>query len=136
MKFRIDDSNLFNEIGLEKLKELSTEFYRRVQADDDPEFSAIFDRDLSEAVQNQFEFFAQRFGGPQLYTQRKGHPALRMRHAHFKITRHAAQRWVMHMQEAMQAVGIKPEHQERMLEFFQSTADFLVNLDEEGQQLY
>lgn len=136
MRLRIDDDNIFEKLGLEKLQELSTEFYRRVQADDDPEFKAIFDRNLDEAVQNQFEFFAQRFGGPNLYTQRKGHPALRMRHAHFKITKRAAERWVMHMREAMAAVAIPEDIRARMDEFFVSTAEFLVNLDDEGKQLY
>ena len=136
MRLRIDDDNIFEKLGLAKLQELSTEFYRRVQADDDPEFKAIFDRDLGEAVQNQFEFFAQRFGGPQLYSQRKGHPALRMRHATFRITKHAAERWVMHMREAMAVVGIPEEIRARMDEFFVSTAEFLVNLDDEGKQLY
>jgi truncated hemoglobin YjbI len=136
MRLRIDDDNIFEQLGLPKLQELSTEFYRRVQADEDPEFKAIFARDLSEAVQNQFEFFAQRFGGPQLYTQRKGHPALRMRHADFKITRRAAERWVMHMRDSMAAVGIPDNIRERLDEFFVSTAEFLVNLDEAGEKLY
>src|SRR5215218_5526411 len=103
MRFRIDDVNIFELLGLPKLVELSTEFYRRVAADTDPEFQHIFDRDLSEAVQNQFEFFVQRFGGPPMYQQRKGHPALRGRHAGFAITKHAADRWLMHMRDSMEA---------------------------------
>ena len=136
MRLRIDDDNIFEQLGLAKLQELSTEFYRRVQADEDPEFKAIFTRDLSEAVQNQFEFFAQRFGGPALYTQRKGHPALRGRHANFRITKRAAERWVLHMREAMDTVGIPAGIRERMDEFFVSTAEFLVNLSDEGEKLY
>ena len=136
MRFRIDDDNIYAKLGLPKLQELSTEFYRRVQADEDPEFRAIFDRDLSEAVQNQFEFFAQRFGGPPLYQQRKGHPALRGRHAGFVITKHAAERWLMHMREAMAAVKIPEDIRARMDEFFVSTAEFLVNVDDEGKKLY
>jgi len=136
MRLRIDDDNIYEKLGLAKLQELSTEFYRRVAADDDPEFRAIFDRDLSEAVQNQFEFFAQRFGGPQLYSQRKGHPALRARHATFAITKRAADRWLGHMREAMAAVEIPEDIRARMDEFFVSTAEFLVNVDEEGKQLY
>jgi truncated hemoglobin YjbI len=136
MRLRIDDDNIYEKLGLAKLQELSTEFYRRVQADEDPEFKAIFDRNLDEAVQNQFEFFAQRFGGPPLYTQRKGHPALRGRHTGFQITRRAAERWVMHMREAMAAVEIPEDIRGRMDEFFVSTAEFLVNLDDEGNKLY
>jgi truncated hemoglobin YjbI len=136
MRFRIDDVNIFEQLGLDKLKELSTEFYRRVAADEDEEFRHIFDRDLSEAVQNQYEFFAQRFGGPPLYQQRKGHPALRGRHAGFAITRRAAERWLMHMREAMKVVQIPEDISSRLDEFFVSTAEFLVNVDDEGQKLY
>jgi len=136
MAFKIDEVNIFELLGLEKLKELSTEFYRRVQADEDPEFRAIFARDLSEAVQNQYEFFAQRFGGPPLYQQRKGHPALRQRHAGFAITRRAADRWLQHMRESMEAVGIEADTSARLEEFFASTAEFLVNQGEQGEKLY
>ncbi|MDQ3024363.1 MAG: globin [bacterium] len=136
MRFRIDDDNIYEKLGLDKLKELSTEFYRRVAEDTDPEFQHIFDRDLSEAVQNQFEFFAQRFGGPPLYTQRKGHPALRGRHAGFAITKRAAEIWLGHMREAMSAVGIPQDIYERLDEFFVSTAEFLVNVDEDGEKLH
>lgn len=37
-------------------------------------------------VSLRFQFFIQRWGGPPVYSQRKGEPALRARHAPFPIT--------------------------------------------------
>jgi truncated hemoglobin YjbI len=129
--FRIDEKNLFEELGLEKLIELSTEFYTRVYADTDPEFRGMFPVSMEQAIQNQYEFFAQRLGGPPLYSQRKGHPALKRRHVDFKITRRMADKWMGYMREAMAHVQLSDDHRERLDEFFASTAAFLINVEEE-----
>ena len=65
-------------------------YRRQVFDDDDPEhydtFRVWFEGTSKEdAIQNQYEFFIQRFGGPPLFSERKGHPALRARHARFGI---------------------------------------------------
>src|SRR5438552_4835961 len=121
MAFKVDQTNLFEELGLDTFVRLSTEFYRRVAEDTDEEFRAIFARDLTDAVQNQYEFFVQRFGGPQLYSERKGHPALRSRHAGFSITARAAERWLAHMRASMEAVGIPADAREKLDEFLVHT---------------
>ena len=77
--FKIYDSNTFEELGPELIVRLSTAFYNRVYDDPDEWFTSMFPPDKGQAIQNQYEFFIQRFGGPQLYSQRKGHPALRQR---------------------------------------------------------
>ncbi|KAH0904416.1 hypothetical protein HID58_043919 [Brassica napus] len=56
---------------------------------------------LHSVIQNQYEFFVKRMGGPPLYSQRKGHPALIGRHHPFPLTHEAAERWLQHMQNAM-----------------------------------
>jgi truncated hemoglobin YjbI len=135
-KFRIDDSNLFEELGAAKLIELSTAFYQRIHADPDPAFRAMFPEDLADAVQNQYEFFIQRLGGPNLYSQRKGHPALRMRHKHFSITKDFAAKWLAHMSLALDDVGISGDTRDRLWEFFEETAFFLQNVGEGGERIY
>ncbi|MCC7478086.1 globin [bacterium] len=130
MSFRIDQQNHFEQLGLEKLIQLSTAFYTRVYADPDPQWRAMFPDDMDSAIQNQYEFFCQRLGGPQLYSQRKGHPALRARHAKFAITPARAEQWLGHMRLALQDVGIEGEQASALLEFFEHTAHFLVNVQE------
>jgi truncated hemoglobin YjbI len=134
--FKMDNYNLYEELGLAKLVELSTIFYRRVYADTDPWFRNMFPDDMESAIQNQYEFFAQRMGGPQMYSARKGHPALRARHAQFPITKRAADRWLEHMTATLDELEIEGVQREAMLEFFTDTAYFLQNLDEHNQRLY
>jgi truncated hemoglobin YjbI len=135
-RFRIDDINLYELLGTEKIWQLSTAFYRRVDADPDEWFRSIFPADLTEAVQNQAEFFIQRLGGPPLFSQRKGHPALRARHARFTIPKEAAARWLKHMIEAMDEVGVPDDARDRLEEFFADTAQFLTNVGEQGERIY
>lgn len=136
-RFRIDDEpSLYDELGAAKLVELSTAFYTRVYADPDPAWRALFPDDMASAIQNQYEFFIQRLGGPPLYTQRKGHPALRARHARFPITREFAAKWIGHMNAALDDVGIDGDQSARLLEFFTDTAFFLQNVADDGSRIY
>lgn len=49
----------------------------RVYDDEEEWFRSIFANSKKEdAIQNQYEFFAQRMGGPSLYSQRRGGQSL------------------------------------------------------------
>lgn len=69
----------------------------------------------------------QRFGGPPLYSMRKGHPALRARHRNFEITTLAADRWIHHMRGAVMDVEISDTQRDVLMEFFSDVAYFLRN---------
>ncbi len=91
--FKIDRMTIYKDLGEDKIKELSRSFYTRVYNDSEKWFRDIFagmqilaiafhsnlhlDRPIENAIQNQYEFFIQRFGGPDLYSKRKGHPMLK-----------------------------------------------------------
>nr|VDD48231.1 unnamed protein product [Brassica oleracea] len=127
--FAIDESNLFEKLGLQSFINLSTNFYTRVYDDEEEEwFRSMFANSKKEdAIQNQYEFFVQRMGGPPLYSQRKGHPALIGRHRPFPVTHEAAERWLQHMQNAMdESVDIDQDSKVKMMNFFRHTAFFLV----------
>ncbi|KAK4785673.1 hypothetical protein SAY86_002362 [Trapa natans] len=84
-----------------------------------------------DAIRNQYEFFVQRMGGPPLYSQRKGHPALIGRHRPFPVTHLAAERWLQHMQQALDSTPeIDPDSKTKMMNFFRHTAFFLVAGDQ------
>ncbi|KAH7574215.1 hypothetical protein JRO89_XS03G0266400 [Xanthoceras sorbifolium] len=71
--FAIDSTNLYQKLGLQTFINLSTDFYTRVYEDEEEWFRSIFaNSKKEEAIQNQYEFFVQRMGGPPLYSQRKG----------------------------------------------------------------
>ncbi|KOM48621.1 hypothetical protein LR48_Vigan07g232500 [Vigna angularis] len=70
--FSIDNTNLFNKLGLQTFINLSTNFYNRVYAEEEEWFRSIFANSKKEdAIQNQYEFFVQRMGGPPLFSQRR-----------------------------------------------------------------
>ncbi|XP_019181661.1 PREDICTED: two-on-two hemoglobin-3 [Ipomoea nil] len=130
--FAIDETNLYEKLGLQTFINLSTNFYTRVFDDEEEWFRSIFASSTKEdAIRNQYEFFVQRMGGPSLFSQRKGHPALIGRHRPFPVTHKAAERWLHHMQQALDSTAdIDDDSKTKMMNFFRHTAFFLVAGDE------
>ena len=82
------DTQIFSIIGEDGFTQLVAAFYRRVPTDDllGPMYK---DHDLTGAEQRLCAFLIQRFGGPDHYSQQRGHPRLRMRHGPFHIDNRA-----------------------------------------------
>ncbi|PNX72580.1 group 2 truncated hemoglobin-like protein [Trifolium pratense] len=60
-----------------------------------------------------------------------GHPALIGRHRPFPVTHQAAERWLHHMQQALDTTpDIDDDSKIKMMKFFRHTAYFLVAGDE------
>ncbi len=135
-RYSVDKVNLYEQLGHDKFVELSTCFYGKVYADTEPAFRGMFPKDKDGAIQNQFEFLIQRMHGPELYSQRKGHPALRARHERFAITLPHVEKWLEYMREAMVEVGIPDDARTRLDEFFTDVAHFLKNVGDDGRRLY
>src|SRR5688500_7336511 len=97
------DTQVFPLIGEEGFARLVSAFYRRVPTDD--VLAPMYPRqDLAAAEQRLRDFLIQRFGGPEHYSQKRGHPRLRMRHFPFKIDRAARDRWITLMEQALDEV--------------------------------
>jgi len=124
----IDDVNLYDRLGFDTFVQLSTNFYNNVYSDEQQWFRGIFaNATKDEAIQNQYEFFIQRMGGPALYAQRKGQSALIARHGPYPVTETAAARWLYHMKLALdQTEDIDFDSKTRLFNFFKHTAFFLV----------
>ncbi len=102
------------------------EFYRRVAEDDilGPMYPPT---DWSGAEHRLREFLIFRFGGPDRYTQERGHPRLGLRHSRFMINQQARDRWVRLMDEALLAAELPAEVVARVRSFLHQTATFLIN---------
>jgi len=124
---QIDEVNIFELLGEALFYKLSTNFYNRVFNDEEIWFRDIFKgKKIENAIQNQAEFFMQRMGGPTLYSERRGHPALIARHMPFDMSRRAADRWVHHMKLAFDDTPeIPADARDRMMKYFTHTAYFL-----------
>lgn len=76
-------------------------------------------------------FLVQFWGGPDTYSQQRGHPRLRMRHAPFAIGEAEREAWFRHMSTAVgaavEAGEISEDDEARMLSYFHRAAEFMVN---------
>ncbi len=82
---------------------------------------------LAAAEARLRDFLIQRFGGPQDYSQRRGHPRLRMRHAPFAIDPAARERWIQLMEPSLVEAALPPDAERVLRRFFHDTATFLIN---------
>ncbi|MCU1444329.1 MAG: cyanoglobin, partial [Cryobacterium sp.] len=74
-----------------------------------------------------FWFLSGWSGGPHHYIERFGHPRLRARHMPFSIASSERDQWLRCMALAMQDVGIAEPLQQRLMESFYQTADWMRN---------
>jgi hemoglobin len=72
-------------------------------------------------------FLSGWLGGPQLYTEKFGHPMLRARHLLFPIGTSERDQWLACMFSAMEALGVEESLQRRLQESFFGTADWMRN---------
>jgi hemoglobin len=82
---------------------------------------------LDEARDKLYWFLSGWLGGPQHYTERFGHPRLRMRHMPFSIGVQERDQWVACMHQAMTEVQLDPVLITRLTESFFGTADWMRN---------
>src|SRR5437868_15125490 len=94
------DTRVYSIISEEGFTRLIAAFHRRVATDEilRPLYP---EPDLAGAEQRLREFLVQRFGGPMRYSERRGHPRLRMRHAPFTIDQRGRDRWIELMEQAL-----------------------------------
>jgi len=112
--------------GEETFGRLVSRFYAEVEAD--PALRAVYpSRDLGPAREHLRLFLIQYWGGPATYNELRGHPRLRMRHAHFVIGEAERDAWLRHMRTAMDELALDPEHDEQLWDYLVMAARSLVN---------
>src|SRR6185437_113508 len=75
----VEEHEVYAAIGDEGFERLIAAFYKQIPQDDilGPMYRG---RDLAGAEERLRGFLIYRFGGPQTYIEKRGHPRLRMRH--------------------------------------------------------
>ena len=112
--------------GHETFRKLAEQFYTGVAGD--PQLRALYPQgDLGPAEMRLRMFLEQYWGGPSTYSQERGHPRLRMRHAKFNVTVTARDRWLKHMMAAVDSLGLAPEKDLILRDYFDQAANSLVN---------
>jgi hemoglobin len=111
--------------GLQWFDELCSRFYQRVAADE--VLRPLYPDDLEPSRYWLALFLAQYWGGPGDYSITRGHPRLRMRHAHLRVGVAERDRWYHHMAAAVSESQIDADLQEQILAYFSMAATHLVN---------
>jgi hemoglobin len=88
-------------------------FYEGVATD--PVLRPLYpEEDLGPAEERLRLFLIQYWGGPRTYSENRGHPRLRMRHAPFVIGEREHDAWLTQMRAAVDELGL-PEQLDKML---------------------
>ena len=123
------EASIFEAVGgLPWFTALVERFYEGVATD--PILRPMYPEDLSRSVPNTAGFLAQYFGGGSAYySDHRGHPRLRMRHVPFPIDQAARDAWLGHMLAAVRTGGLTPEIEAVMVEYFERSSQFLINVE-------
>ncbi len=118
--------------GEETFTRLVHRFYQGVAAD--PELRPMYpSKDLSSAEEHLRLFLMQYWGGPGTYSERRGHPRLRMRHVRFAIGEAERDAWLRHMRDALDELDLPAPLADQLWDYLVMAAHSLVNQEPPGQ---
>ncbi|WP_181019873.1 globin [Nonomuraea typhae] len=112
--------------GEETFRRLVHRFYEGVK--EDPLLRPMYpEEDLAGAEERLRLFLIQYWGGPTTYSQERGHPRLRMRHAPFVVDLAARDAWLQHMHAAVLELELPEELEKRLWDYLVYAAHSMVN---------
>jgi hemoglobin len=119
--------SFYDEVGGEPFfVDLVSQFYAHVATD--PILRPMYPpTDMKGAAKRLEMFLAQYWGGPDTYSQERGHPRLRMRHAGFHIDKSAHDAWISAMRIAIDGVEISGENKAILWGYLEMAAASLIN---------
>ena len=120
------EGSLFDRVGgAPFFTDLVDRFYEGVAGD--PVLRALYPDDLTEPRRHLALFLMQYWGGPSEYSDERGHPRLRMRHAPFVIGDLERVAWLRHMGAAVASSGADQADQDELTAYFDMAANQLMN---------
>lgn len=85
------------------------------------------EEDLGPAEVRFRMFLEQYWGGPRTYSDQRGHPRLRLRHAPFTIGLAERDAWLAAMDRAIEPAGLSESAHQRFWDYLVMAADSMVN---------
>lgn len=127
----MSEQSLYEQFGgHEFFVALVRDFYAAVAVDQ--ELRPMYpEEDLGPAEDRLRMFLEQYWGGPGTYSQLRGHPRLRMRHAPFEIDEAARDIWLKHMRAALDNRQLSPALDDEMWRYLLMAAHAMVNVHED-----
>jgi hemoglobin len=120
-------TSFYDEIGgTATIRAVVDRFYQEVAVD--PVLRPLYpDEDLGPAAERFALFLVQYWGGPTTYSDTRGHPRLRMRHAPFRVTPDARDHWLAAFRTGLDSVDLTPEQDARFWTYVTYAAESMIN---------
>ena len=113
---------------------LVAHFYAGVRTD--PVLAPLYPQDDWEGAEERLRgFLEQYWGGPTTYSEARGHPRLRMRHAPFAIGTAERDAWLRLMREAVDSLDLTPEQDATLWGYLEMAARSMQNRWDEPTEL-
>ncbi|MFF4847237.1 globin [Streptomyces sp. NPDC001194] len=123
----VQEQTFYEQVGGEEtFRRLVRRFYEGVA--EDPLLRPMYpEGDLGPAEERFALFLMQYWGGPNTYSENRGHPRLRMRHAPFQVDAAAHDAWLGHMRVAVDELALAPELEAQLWRYLTYAAASMVN---------
>ncbi|MGH3796524.1 MAG: globin [Pseudonocardiaceae bacterium] len=119
--------NFYESVGGEQtFRRIVGRFYELV-AEDEVLRPIYPEEDLGPAEERLRMFLVQYWGGPHTYSEQRGHPRLRMRHAPFRIGPTERDAWLRCMRIAVDEAELDEIHQVVLWDYLQMAANSMLN---------
>ena len=124
-----ESKSLYESIGgIDKIDELVDRFYDLMALESGLSYLRDMNpQDLTGSREKLKFFLTGWMGGPDIYSQKYGHPMLRARHLPYKIGNKERNQWLICMYQAMEDCGIDGAAAKQLEESFLNTADWMRN---------
>ena len=115
--------------GAATFRTIVSRFYELVSADE--VLRPLYPEDDLEGAEDRLRMFLEQYwGGPRTYSDQRGHPRLRMRHAQFRIGFIERDAWLRCMHTAIASIDsttLDDEHRRELLNYLELAAQSMVN---------
>lgn len=115
--------------GDETFRAIVSRFYQLVR--DDEILRPLYPEDDLDGAEERLRMFLDQYwGGPRTYSDQRGHPRLRLRHAPFKIGFLERDAWLRCMRTAVAEIDsqtLDDAHRAALLDYLEMAAHSMVN---------
>ena len=124
-----DPQNFYAEVGgAPVFRAIVGRFYEEVAADE--VLRPLYpEEDLGPAEDRLRMFLEQYWGGPRTYSDQRGHPRLRMRHAPYRVGPIERDAWLRAMRIAVDEAGLSEAHRDQLWQYMTYAAASMQNSD-------
>jgi hemoglobin len=123
-------ASFYDEVGgAETFRTIVSRFYQLVREDEI--LRPLYPEDDLDGAEVRLRMFLEQYwGGPRTYSDQRGHPRLRMRHAPFKVGPFERDAWLRCMHTAVGEIDsttLDDAHRQVLLNYLEMAAHSMVN---------